>query len=688
MRPWAVLAAAIGSAALITWLSSIGGPHDAVLGSAVVLERLAWGGSGAALYLVAAAGWGMALWPWLKSAHRPLALAGALGLAVMVTLTHLMGVAGLLRWKAGAWLPVAIGIALLAWRGRVLLKLRRDAEPFTPAAWGFIACAGVAAAVMAVAAAGPPGWLWESEFGGYDALAYHLQLPREWHRDGRVWPVEHNVYSFLPNYGESAFLHVSILVGTQAWSAQYLHAGMAVVAAMLAGRAARAAGASRIGALAASATLLCVPWTVVTGSLAYNEMGVLAMLAGALIAAMDRGLSPGRRGVVAGLLVGVACGFKPAAIVLATPAVAVALAASADRRDWPGLMARAALAGLAALSPWLVRNFAACGNPVFPYLSGLFGPGHWSPEQFERFARGHRFDGGLVERLALLVLPDRDDPARPGSAVHRGLLHPQWSIFFPLAFAAIGALIAARTTRHLGLMLGGAVAAQIAAWMAFTHVQSRFLLPVALTGAVAIGVACRGRAAWGIAAATLVLAASTVWRFTHERHGRPNAALVGGTELFDGGLIRGEWSAATPARRAELVTLMGPEAFVNVVLGGSGVYLLGDATPFYFQGHVVYHTTWDTSPLGLLMRRYPGTPGRWNSGLRDLGVEYVLWNAPEVSRLHRSGWYDPLVTNDAVEAWLRTHARPVQAWPESGRYLFRLADPADAGTGEDPPENR
>ena len=35
------------------------------------------------------------------------------------------------------------------------------------------------------------------------------------------------------------------------------------------------------------------------------------------------------------------------------------------------------LAGIATIAPWLIRNWAACGNPVFPFASRLFGTGHW-----------------------------------------------------------------------------------------------------------------------------------------------------------------------------------------------------------------------------------------------------------------------------------------------------------------------
>ena len=54
--------------------------------------------------------------------------------------------------------------------------------------------------MLVVAACAAPGWLWQTEFGGYDAMAYHLQLPREWFEQGRITTSTWNVYSAMPNY--------------------------------------------------------------------------------------------------------------------------------------------------------------------------------------------------------------------------------------------------------------------------------------------------------------------------------------------------------------------------------------------------------------------------------------------------------------------------------------------------------
>ena len=79
----------------------------------------------------------------------------------------------------------------------------------------------------------------------------------------------------------------------------------------------------RIPAWIAGLIALATPWTVVVGSLAYNEMPMLALSAAAALRAIDQRGSPIARGAWCGWLVGVACGVKPTAILFAAPMVGI-----------------------------------------------------------------------------------------------------------------------------------------------------------------------------------------------------------------------------------------------------------------------------------------------------------------------------------------------------------------------------
>src|ERR1043165_3456953 len=192
---------------LIAWLSGIGGPHDAGAGLVSVLYILITAAPPALAYLVGAIGLGSLFIPCTRHAAAPHAIQSALGLALMLSLSHALGALGLLSGTTGLILggaPVLLGIVLLARRLMRHASARGEIAGLIP--WQVLA--GLpAVALLLVAACSPPGWLWESEARGYDVLEYHLRLPQEWIAAGRIRPTDHNVYSYLPGHVESAFVH-------------------------------------------------------------------------------------------------------------------------------------------------------------------------------------------------------------------------------------------------------------------------------------------------------------------------------------------------------------------------------------------------------------------------------------------------------------------------------------------------
>lgn len=721
-----VLAAAgvgVGVLVAIALFAGLGGPHGPVEGLSWVMMLLVRAGAAPAAYILAGAGLGRLARPLIRGARDEWALQLAVGLALMLSLSHALGMFRLFAGESGHLVAIGVIVAGIGLLGHQLLAggAVKNASMVLPltAVPGF---AGVA--LMVVAACNPPGWLWGSEFGGFDALEYHLQLPQEWFARGWLWPVDHNVYSYLPSYVEGAFLHLAAFLGGQAVpapgapmtgllsgdgsgviSCQLLHVGLTVCAGVLIGRAARLAGersglsaaAASAGAGLASSLFLLTPWTIVVGSLAYNEAGVTALGAGALAAAMDDRLPPLRRGILAGLLVGVACGAKPTALTIIGAPVGLALLGLSPRREWVRLVGAGTVAGAAALAPWLIRNWYACGNPVFPFASSMFGTAHWTPEQVTRYVNGHSFHGSLGERLAVMFLPQHPDPANPAIMEYRGPLHPQWFLFFPLAMLSGIVAVVVRPTRRIAGWIGVGVVAQIVLWLFTTHIQSRFLVPVTVTGCVAFGLAFaavrdrlspvaespkRGRAAVPLVPSLAVLAVvvqgvSAVWIFAGQRGGHPNACLVdgqdGGVGGFTGQSIRSAVALASDADRKAAFDSRPAEVFINLAVPpGARVYLLGDSASLYYRFPLLHHTTWDTSPLGLTMRASPDAPDRWIEKLRSVGVEYILVNFAELDRLARSGWYDPLVTSEAVSNWIRGRGSLVQAWPQTGQYLYRI----------------
>lgn len=715
---------------------------------------------------------------------RPLRLGGGAsvwmqipaGVGAMLLVSHLMGMAGLLSGDGRgalvwAWVPVAVGLVLL---GDQLVRgpLRPEGWPVLP---GGLFVGGPALGVVLVAVCSPPGWLWDSEYGAYDVMSYHLQLPKEWATDapegvGRLWPVEHNVYSFLPSYVEAAYLHLGAMMpawpsmgtgvgvtglggvaerlvgGEGAWlvACQLLHGLLGVLASVVVGRvvyvvvrgAPEGGGAlsgddeeerarvARAMGVVAGALHLSVPWVQVCASLAYNEMAVNVLFAGAALVCVRPGVGAVARGALVGGLVGVACSAKPTALFMVAPTVGLMLLAFVPRKRWAGAIGAGAALGVLLMLPWLVRNWLACGNPVFPFAVGVFGGGHWSAEQVSTYAASHGPDVGWADRFGLLV------------SGARGLGHEQWAqggvpiagligVVVTLALVRGGDGAGARARAFAWALAGGA-AVMVAAWLALTHLQSRFFLPLAVSASMGVGVGgwslwralfarerargggggprgggARRAVVLGLGAAVVMLGVWSAVHFAGQRRNRPNVMLVAGSGATTGAGMEVLLADAPEGERRRIVAQSAAaEALVNLtlhpamlgtsafpgeggVVGADGsrefgrVYLLGDGAPLYFFGAtggaeagVVYHTAWDRSPLGDAIRAQPDEPAAWTAHLRGMGVEFVIVNFAELDRLiTRSGYFDRAVTMERVGAWLaddggRHGVRLLRTWPD------------------------
>ena len=729
-------------------------PGGPIAGVANCVWLLLSSGLIALAYLLGAIGYGrLAMLGSLRASPHRHALQIGAGLAIMLSLSHLLGMLGLLSGddvtpRAVAWGTVALGLLLLmdqVARG----SLRPERWPVFPPSMVLLA---PALGVLLVAACNPPGWLWGSEFGAYDALSYHLQLPKEWACGQRLWPVHHNVYSYLPSFMEAAYLHIAQLMpgsggvlerllgsdGSWVIACQLAHAGVGVLATVLVSRCALAAlhacgvltlVPATLLAIVSGALLLSTPWTIVVCSLAYNEGAVLALGAAGCLMALDTSTSPRARGAMCGLLVGAAASAKPTALLILGPTVGLLLLAHIPARRWVGPIVVGSVAGVCVLLPWLIRNAMDSGNPVFPFASGLFGSGHWTSEQIERYAQNHHFVGPIGERFTRLF------------SSSYGLSHPQFAVAPLLALVALLLGIIAPATRRLSLVLLGGIVAGVIAWMTTTHLQSRFLVPLVIPMVllVPLGLAgvpmltgrmggrsrgsdtsaspkpcpthCRTRhRAVGVVGVLAVVcsAALCITSFISEGRGRPNALLAGGVGALTGMIFEPQLRGMRPEQLEEALrspALNSPVPAVNLELHPHDthdvvVYLLGDGAPLYYlgatglstsqtarTGGVIYHTTWDRSPMGDAIDADPDRHSAWSAHLRSLGITHVLINLDELSRLaERDAYFDPRVTLARVGAWASDPAsgltrvrdwtrQDAQGRVSGGHVLYRLEDP-------------
>ena len=699
------MALAVGVALLAALGSCAPGgiAHLAALADACML---AWP---AALWIASACGTGR----WLAArcgwdALRPWPAASACGACALAALDAAAGWAGLLSgsgsqaWSAALLVPGIAALALELRHSRDHSQAssaqgRAHADRRVPRPWWFGVSLGIAIPAMLVAAASEPGVLWRTEFGAYDALSYHLTLPAEWHARGGIATLGHCAYSGMPSWMEAAYLHIRALgdgrpIGGSSWfvSAQALHAALALVAALCTGVSARMAVAG-IGAddraratadAVACALVAGLPWLAVTGTLAYSESLMLCALACAMCVLADGACrkSLTRRDLLALACAAVAAfGAKPSAsLLVALPLAVVSLLL------WRGRTARARAAdaiacisvAAALLSPWWIRNWLATGNPMFPFAESLFGAGAWTHEQAARFASAHGAPEGVSRWAAPMqqwIAFGWGEPPATGVA-----WRPLWSLMpFALLVAiawSIARSVRARAVRTPDALCALMILVQVAAWLLATHLQSRFLLPTVVPGAVLV--ACAIARVPRLQHAALLSVAMLAWS------AQPSIAfLLDGPDPRTAAL----WIGAAPdlagtpgaARKAEpggdgARDGVEPPAPANLVQAinaldpsSARVACIGlSATAWVRPGIALdWCSVWDR---GAAARALEESGGDGRAALRVLAAQgwtHVAIDQVMLDVWSRSGWLDPILATDSVAA-LRGGGRVVWSGPQ------------------------
>lgn len=607
---------------------------------------------------------GLGAWPviWLRMHRRrrmqSVLLSLGLGIGLMGLLVLALGLAGALN-RVSAW--GLLGAGLVAGAARLTRPARGasalESTPAPPVPGESISilqallrtlalCALVPSCfVAALGACLPPGLLWSEEGGGYDVLEYHLQAPREYYDAGRIAFLPHNVYASFPQQIEMLYLLQMHLAGSPhdaAIPSQLLHAALGALAV-----AAVAAWAPPgWPAIVSTVAMGAVPWLPYLGCLAYVENGVLffATLSAALlienaIACRARKIRPTTSPtaderpndpasgsgvtihVTAGLLAGLAAGCKYPAAAMVAAALTLCAAVSAPR-DWrrPFVAAAAfALAAAAAFSPWLLRNWAFSGNPVYPFAYHTLGGAAWSDAQSRQWNAAHR----LKE---LDVYPD----ARWLVARRELLLTGMFGLAIYVAGLAGVFGVAPRSAALL--LLWAAII--LGVWSAFTHMPGRFAVPLVVPLALlAQGVPqLRPRGLAALATLLVCLAALdsgvnlvNSLRMEELRRGVPFAAAVGETrELVEGYYV----NQAVP-----------PDGFV---------WIVGDAAVFYADRRLHYTVPFNRDPWVAFAETHDD-PHACLDWLRSRGVTHVVFSWAEIRRLAGTYGFSPRVTPEWTE---------------------------------------
>ena len=250
---------------------------------------------------------------------------------------------------------------------------------------------------------------------------------------------------------------------------------------------------------------------------------------------------------------------------------------------------------------------------------------------------------GRCRPYALLHVTD-NPPARLDTRWKR--LSLLW-LAVPLALAT--APISAQGSRGDVLLLA-VIVLQIAAWLFATHLQSRFLLPLAIPLSLLLGRGAQGlHLTEGLAVSTLRIA-SAVLVAIHALCAAflllPEAGLLGGVVGRDLQRSPAPFIGQPFARLINVQQMVEhPAAPASDERITAKVLLLGDATAWRFPGPVEYCTVFDRNPfLELLGSGNPDNAGKCLAWLHEHAIRYIWIDWSEVTRLR--------------DLWLRRVAHP------------------------------
>jgi len=557
-----------------------------------------------------------------------------LGLTELSLSVLILGLLGFLnRWVFVALLAAMAGAGVICLlRGRKHTDNEKSSNNKTSGAAFWLAMLIIPLAMLAVLAAMlPAGILWDHDGRGYDALEYHLQLPREYMEAGRIGRVDHNVYSNFPANAELLYLLAMVLKG-DAIEGMYLGQllNLALAGIFAAGVYFLARRWGQIGAVIA-AMAVAGPQLFFVATNAYAECYMLLMFLLAL-GCVFYGTSnekaettscEWRWFLLAGIFAGAACGSKYMAVVMVLPVVVLAGIALAKRK----LSSTAVLlaGSLVIFSPWLIKNVCYRSNPIFPLAAKQLGQDNWNEQQVDRWNRAHRASEELTAGPMRLRALGREliDPGRYGTGVIIAVV-----VLILSGFRAWG--------RGQKVLLGG-LGVQILVWMAFTHLQTRFLLPLVVPLAFLVGrcwpkLAGKPKGRLVVALAVVGVVLNTVIGVS--AYNRSTAKEAG--EL-------GFWPLAG---RDDLVGALYPFGVaIEQDKTHRKVLLVGEARTFYVTGaEYVYNTVFDRCVIDeLLATKKPKEALEW---LKREHFTHVYVNWLEVQRLQKYYGFGDSVNRD------------------------------------------
>lgn len=659
----------------------------------------------------------------LKAPSQPwrMMLAAGLGLGFLAVLVLVLGLMGMLArplWIGILSVGVLVGITQWLRQRRVeLLSAEEESILTLLTGWRWL---GLVTAIFAglamVSATLPPGTLWPAEGNGYDVLEYHLAVPREYFEAGRIGYLPHNIYSNFPFNVEMLYL-LTIIVHNDpieaVFTAQMLNVLMALLTVMAVWLAGREFG--RVAGLVAGIAAGTCPFLTYLCGVAYVENGMLFWTALALACVLhacrcpkETAITDWRWLLVAGVFTGFACGCKyPAIPMVFLPllgTVGFSTLWRPPRRLAP--VACLVLGWFLAFAPWLIKNTAMTGNPVFPLAHEVFPerPGIWNDDGAFRWQQGHLSapeDRPFTRRLERLwseilssgiTTPRDQNGGEVSNLFNLGGQGRGSELFGPIILVAIlfggWASIVRRVQHSQGNCLLPSIlpcwlliALGLMVWLGWTHLASRFAVTLIPPAAVMLGYAWQvinmslKRRLWTVLLliAFFLHAGVAAWRLYQPLMFFVSTADTAANVHL---LPSGKWPFTPHLARLN-----------ELLLANNRILLVGDARRFYLERGADYCVVFNRNPFAEAAEKGPSAAMSW---LQGKGYNYLYADWAEMRRLRNSRYGFWRSLNEGLVAQMSTLGLTIAeqfTLPESAHpyaTLFAIPSAPKAANGGAP----
>lgn len=503
----------------------------------------------------------------------------------------------------------------------------------------------------------------------YDVLEYHLAAPAQYLAQGRVSFLNENIYATFPEVGEMLYLFSMQVAGNRFDGLPCAHAilisvwvlsigGVYALARRLSksipvwgeeGAESAAACAALLYALVPLGSHLAADFYVEHFQALFHLCAVIcacAYLSDLKLRMLFKANADSKPGAswlyAAGAFGGLCCGAKYTGLLFTLAPMLVLLPMitmlQAGVREAAGSVWRVALPAVALFAPWMVRNFFAGGDPLYPLgvvMRRRIQGAHGLPDRLDHFEAAHRageISLGAFGRALRQLMPglQKDYAEDLGS-------WPQL-----LCFAAPGVAALKSTEVVLAALM---LVLNLFAWFFFSHRLNRFFFPqlsvLAALGGVGAAACWRVKPLRKVCVALCVVfilivgplqLGSTVWS-SMSREDFSRTRLEAAQAQFD--FL--DWVAGAQ-RQAE--THASLEQFGGVrataaLKPNSQVLFIGEAQTFYCDDVPRYSVVFNRSVLEEVLQE-SRTSADIQRLLKAKGVTHLYFNYSEWSRLDLS----------------------------------------------------